>query len=141
VSTELHEAALDYVTRLKWPVFPISPGDKKPPLTSHGYLDATTDVEQIEAWWRKNPQANIATPTGVVFDVIDVEAGHLKLFLETLDPTAYARVRTPSGGLHLYVAVTGRRCQRLWFGDFKGKGGYVLLPPSRIKDAIYKGLD
>lgn len=144
MSTELHEAALDYATRLKWPVFPIFPGEKKPPLTVHGHLDATTDTERIEAWWQKYPEANIAAPTGVVFDVIDVEMEHLDVFLGTLDPTAYFRVRTPSGGLHLYVAVTGRRCQRLWFGDFKGKGGYVLLPPSQIKGSLYKsykGLD
>jgi hypothetical protein len=139
VNTELHDAAVDYATRLHWPVFPIFPGQKNP-LTRHGYLDATTDEKQIRAWWKAWPYANIGAPTGVVFDVIDVEAEHLDLFLQTLGPTVYSRVRTPGGGLHLYVAVTGRRCQRLWFGDFKGKGGYVLLPPSRIRDATYEGV-
>jgi hypothetical protein len=145
LSTELHDSALDYAKRLRWPLFPICPGSKRPLPGSHGYLDATTDVEQIEAWWRKTPEANIAAPTGVVFDVIDVEMAHLDAFLKWFgDPTNYPCVRTPSGGLHVYVAVTGKRCQRLWFGDFKGKGGYVLLPPSEIKHSLYhdyKGLE
>src|SRR5438067_1742187 len=144
MSTELHDAAVDYATRLKWPIFPVVPGAKNP-LTAHGYLDATTDVGQVEAWWKKTPHANIAAPTGVIFDVIDVEARHLADFLEgwqgsSTSPSSYPSVRTPGGGLHIYVAVTGHRCQRLWFGDFKGRGGYVLLPPSRIKDSIYEGL-
>lgn len=138
---ELLEAALDYATRLGWPVFPIFPG-KKNPMTVHGYLDATTDVDQIETWWRWTPQANIATPTGITFDVIDVEMEHLNAFLGEwtkagANPRHYSMVRTPSGGLHIYVAVTMKRCQRCWFGDLKGKGGYVLLPPSHIKGSLY----
>ena len=136
--------ALDYATRLHWPVFPIVPGQKNP-LTAHGHLDASIDKEQIEAWWGEWPTANIGSPTGLVFDVIDVEMEHLDAFLKSMDdPTAYPCVRTPSGGLHLFVAVTGMRCQRCWFGDFKGRGGYVLLPPSQVKGSLYhdyKGCD
>lgn len=41
------------------PVFPCVPGGKRP-LTEHGFHDATTDLDQIAAWWRQHPEANIA---------------------------------------------------------------------------------
>lgn len=40
------------------PVFPCVPGGKRP-LTEHGFHDATTEPDQIAAWWRQHPQANI----------------------------------------------------------------------------------
>jgi Bifunctional DNA primase/polymerase, N-terminal/Protein of unknown function (DUF3987) len=137
------DAALDYATRLGWPVFPTLPGDKKP-LTAHGYLDATTDVEQIKAWWRKTPKANIAIPTGVLFDVIDVEAANTGRF-EALckehgvNLDSFPRARSGRGGLHVYVAVTGLGSKIPGLGDLKGKGGYVVAPPSRLATTLGGG--
>lgn len=129
-------------------VFPCTPGGKTP-LTPHGFLDASTDPERIRRWWSNQPQANIATPTGradpptagVGSDVLDVDvradghgwdAFHALRRAGLLDGWTRA-VRTPSGGLHLhYPATTQRngslRGQHL---DFRGLGGYVLLPGSR----------
>ena len=42
------------------PMFPCVPGGKVP-LTSNGFLDATTDVDRVRAWWTQHPQANVAT--------------------------------------------------------------------------------
>ncbi len=40
------------------------------------------------------------------------------------------RVRTPRG-MHVYVFVDETpRCGKFQYGDIKGKGGYVLIPPS-----------
>src|SRR5690606_8197139 len=57
------KAALAYA-RQGWAVFPLKPGQKKPPLTTHGYKDATTDPEAIRAWWGKWPAANIGLACG-----------------------------------------------------------------------------
>jgi len=69
----LKAAALDYAAK-GVPVFPLIPNGKAP-LTSHGFLDATTDPTQIKAWWTKWPDANIGAPTGLpqTFTVLDID--------------------------------------------------------------------
>ena len=47
------EAALFYARRLGWPVLPVKPGQKAPPLTKNGSLDASTDEKQIYLWWER----------------------------------------------------------------------------------------
>src|SRR5690606_16591863 len=44
------------------PIFPAAPS--KAPLTPHGFRDASTDPEQISAWWQRWPDALVAVPTG-----------------------------------------------------------------------------
>src|SRR5262245_9841604 len=69
-------AALFYAKNLGWPVFPVKPKSKKPPLTSNGCLDATTDEKQIREWWKKWPEANVAVRTGIEFWALDVDPKH-----------------------------------------------------------------
>src|SRR5262249_32820192 len=40
-------------------IFPCVPRHKEP-LTPHGHLDATTDLDMIERWWGQRPDANVA---------------------------------------------------------------------------------
>ena len=68
--TTLLQAALRYA-ELGYPVFPCVPGGKAP-ATAHGFLDATTDAGQIEAWWTARPDANIGMPTAGLL-VVDVD--------------------------------------------------------------------
>ena len=47
-------------------------------------------------------------------------------------------VRTPSGGIHAYYPNVRGQEQRSWqvpsaHVDFRGDGGYVIAPPSRIE--------
>ena len=64
--------ALAYAAR-GWPVFPCQPGQKTP-ATRHGYRDATTDEQQITAWFGRNPHWNLAIATGAPGpDVLDVD--------------------------------------------------------------------
>ena len=64
--------ALAYAAR-GWPVFPCQAGQKIP-ATAHGHLDATTDPEQITAWFSRNPNWNLAIATGAPGpDVLDVD--------------------------------------------------------------------
>ena len=48
--------------RAGWPVFPCEPGAKHPFAGSHGFKDASTDLETVGRWWDIGTDANIAAP-------------------------------------------------------------------------------
>ncbi|MFX4288281.1 bifunctional DNA primase/polymerase [Zafaria sp. Z1313] len=128
------------------PVFPCVPGEKRP-LTQHGFHDATTDPDQISAWWGRWPTANIGIPTGPAsgVDVVDVdihgeESGFPALQRARragLIPAWAGLVRSPSGGLHIYFPADLEDGQSSWQAppahiDFRGAGGYIIAPPSGV---------
>src|SRR5262245_31385106 len=124
--------ALAYA-RLGWRVFPCA---GKKPLTTHGFKDATTDVQVIREWWTRRPDSNIAEATGewdFVLDRDDLDA------LADLERTHGAlldtwRVLTGGGGVHDRFAPdprVGCSSGALPDGiDVRGHGGYAILPPS-----------
>ncbi len=126
-------------------VFPCQPGGKAP-LTQRGFLDASRDVRQVAAWWRRWPEANIGLPTGAVsgVDVVDIDvheggtgfAGFERARQAGLVASWAWLVRTPSGGVHAYYPHGSE--QRSWslgtaHVDFRGEGGYVVAAPSRVR--------
>lgn len=129
------------------PVFPCVPGGKTP-LTHNGFHDATKDPDAITALWTRYPNANIATPTGAPgIDVLDVDvrpngsgwAAFNKAKRAGLLHGWLRPVETPSGGLHLHYPGTAQRngSIRGQHLDFRGDGGYVLLPPSLGQTKTY----
>ncbi len=54
------------------PVFPCVVEGKRP-LTRRGSLDASSDPEQVAAWWSRTPNANIGIPTGAPAGVVVVD--------------------------------------------------------------------
>jgi hypothetical protein len=147
-------AALDYAERgipvfpCHWPVASRGDGGScscgqldcsrpgKHPLTRRGHKDASTRADVIKGWWRRWPDANIAIPTGVRFDVLDIDgsAGEesLRQFARehgfSLDS---AIVRTGSGWHCLFSPTgSGSRVGLLDHVDYRGTGGYVITPPS-----------
>jgi hypothetical protein len=132
-------------------VFPCAPGGKRP-VTGRGFGDATTDVSRVEAWWARIPTANIGVPTGAVSGMVVVD-------VDVHGPVdgrlAFARaaraglvsgwgvlVGTPTGGMHAFFRADPHVEQRSWQVaaagvDFRGEGGYVIVPPSvRVIDAV-----
>lgn len=144
----LADAALRYAN-LGVPVFPCAPGGKQP-LTPNGFHDATPSARLVHAWWQRNPDANIGMPTGAITGVVVVD---IDVHGDECGFGAFERarsaghgdgwawlVRTPSGGLHAYYPATRNLEQRCWQAtsahvDFRGDGGYVIAPPSRIEVA------
>src|SRR5580704_11741394 len=101
-NSEMLEAALEYAAA-GFPVFPCIP-DGKAPLCTHGFKEATTEPEQITAWWTNHPDANIGTsPAAAGLIVLDVDRYKGGIDQELLDqlPHTYS-VLTPNGGEHLY---------------------------------------
>jgi hypothetical protein len=152
-----------------WPVFPITPGAKKPPIPKQWETRASTNPQLIRQWWRHTPYTiGIATgPAGLV--VIDLDtpkhdqptphqwatlgittgAGMLKALARargaTITPTY--TVATPSGGWHLYyttppgVALRNTHHQIGWLIDTRAAGGYVIAPGSPIPPSGYELID
>ena len=144
--TVLGQRALGYAAS-GVPVFPCVPGGKVP-LTPRGFHDATTDPVVITDWWTRHRQANVAAPTGApAFDVLDVDVRPTGSGWDALHEARAAglidgwvrAVQTPSGGLHLHYPGTGQRngTIRGRHVDFRGQGGYVLLPPSLGQTKAY----
>jgi putative DNA primase/helicase len=147
--TKLHRAARRYAEEYNCPVFPLGPRRKQPAIRSeeggHGYLDATTDLKQIDEWWKQDGQRNIGIPASVagmwdmVLDVDGYRNGDLSLKSlehrnEPLPPTR--QQRTGSGGescqkiFKTPYAVSNSAGEIAEGLDIRGTGGYIVVPPS-----------
>lgn len=104
-----HYAAAGY------PVLPVSPTSKRPTIEG-GFKSASTECDQIDAWWRKTPAALPGLATGLLW-VLDIDHptdGSQEAIAAILAPMGLARavwsagliVRTPRGGAHLYFGNT-----------------------------------
>ena len=132
------KAALFY-RGLGWSVIPCEARGKKPLVKWEPYQHEAATEEEIREWWSdKWPGANIAVVTGstsgvLVLDV-DGEAGAESM--KDLPPLGEApESRTGSGGAHHWFKHPGdgeyRNFTRGLPGlDFRGDGGYVIVPPS-----------
>ena len=118
----------------------------KHPRTMHGVKDATTDAEQVKAWWKKWPHANIGIAAGeksgiVVLD-IDVRHGGdttLRRCEEELGPLPKTvTATTGGGGRHLFFKYPDFPVRKDTAGkvfgsgvDVLSDGSIVVVPPSR----------
>jgi hypothetical protein len=146
----MRSAALAYAETGQ-PVFPASPkgSNVKHPVVSWR-TEASTDPERIRRWWASDPYA-IGLPTGVLFDVLDIDAkpGRPNGYsvLKMLDAMGMLSgvvhwVITPSGGCHAYFPTCGDMPNATYAKhgvDLRGEGGYVIAPPSYIETADYSG--
>ena len=150
------QAAQEYARRFGWAVFPChsikngqctcgkkdcgSPG--KHPRTLNGVKDASTALEQIEAWWTQWPDANVAIAGGAVSGglvILDIDPDHGGA--ESLDELIAEHGRLPDtpevltggGGRHLYFHSEQKIPNLVGVLpglDLRGDGGYVIAPRS-----------
>jgi hypothetical protein len=125
-----------------WPVFPCDwrPGDheKAPLLPSPGYHLATTDPEQIRAWWRRWPYAMIGAPVPDSAIVIDIDPrnggdiAELESLTGPLPSTLTAWSGRNDSGRHLYFLRPAGTLSstRLPDGIDLKANGYCIVPPS-----------
>lgn len=128
----LLEAALEYAKR-GWPVFPLKPRSKVP-IPWNGFKAATTDERKIRMWWLMTPDANIGLPTGIGFDVLDPDGEEGIAAIDAYAPhwKHTGPVVNTGRGWHMYLRPTGRGngAGLIPHVDFRGRGGYVVAPPS-----------
>ena len=126
-----------------------SPG--KHPRTARGSKDATVDIEQVRAWWRQWPDANVGIATGGSIFVADVDPRNggdqsLGALIDTNGPLSCNLMAiTNAGGFHLYFSIPPEvrigQCKLAQGIDIKGEGGIVLAPPSQGVKGPYRWLE
>lgn len=141
----LKESAMRYAQN-GFKVFPLAPQSKSKQVLKSWKEEATQDLNKIEQWWNQNPYYNIGLVTGGGLFVIDVDIKNNKNGFQSLQehgkelPTT-AKVKTPSGGIHLYYHAEKQISNKvnLYEGiDIRGEGGYVVAPPSMINYQAYQ---
>jgi hypothetical protein len=139
--------ALAYVEEFGWWLLPckwLEGTDRKQPLLTHGFRDASNDPEIIRSWWEKWPEALIGVSTGPSgLAVLDVDVKFEgKYGPDTLAALGHSLLcetwiaHTSSGGWHSYFfADLDDGCDipssegRLGPGlDVRGNSGYVIAP-------------
>jgi len=127
------------------PVFPCVPNEKRPAV-KRGFHDATTDLAQIDAWWGEADYNVAFSPEAAGLCVIDVEKDGINawemLCIENGESDTFT-VDTPGGGFHAYFrgslpGTVGRLAPRI---DTRGRGSYVLWPPSVVQGRLYAARD
>jgi hypothetical protein len=142
------DLALHYV-RQGWPVFPLAPGGKEPVVKGgHGCLDATLDLNRVEAWWREYPAANVGVATGrrsglLVVDVDPRKTTDWLASLNSMNLPPTFTVRTWSRGYHLYFRLPGKSAISIGADllpgiDWRGNGGYVVGAGSVVNGVTYE---
>jgi hypothetical protein len=146
--TKTLEVALKYREK-GFSVIPIKPPEKddkgedknkKPFIKWERFQNERPTEAQVREWFKKWPNARIAIVTGPIsdIDVIDIDSkdGEDKL-LEAVnnDPRVLntAMAESPRGGKHLYFKASGQgnAVGFLEEVDYRGKGGYIIAPPSQ----------
>ena len=97
---------LEFYSSMKYKIFACHMD--KSPATPHGFKDATVELNLIEKWWSKWPDANIGVATGSEsFIVLDLDLPDGPNNLEALKkkhgklPKTLTSI-TGSGGRHLF---------------------------------------
>ncbi|HEV2519110.1 MAG TPA: bifunctional DNA primase/polymerase [Thermoplasmata archaeon] len=124
-------AHLVRILHLGWEIFPVR---GKVPLTSNGFKGASKDPVRWLDWQKEFPGCGWAAPTGESngFDAVDADTPEGVADCEARLPLG-PRVRTGRGGMHFYLKHEGRArnwTKRIPGCDFRGEGGYVVLPGS-----------
>lgn len=147
--TAFADAALNLASR-GFHVFPSRPGTNLPAVKRWPEV-ATVDPDQVSAWWRRWPRANVSNctgRTGVVVIDLDGPAGidswrALQRRHGAVPDTLAVISPRAEGGIHLYFTAPGfyvrSTASQLGPGiDVRGTRGQAVLPPSVRPDGVYR---
>jgi len=132
------KAALKY-QELGMSVIPVGQ-DKKPLIKWEQYQYCRASKEQINAWWRRFPAANVAVVTGTISGivVIDIDKKHNRSSKE-FDFPATACARSANDGEHIFLKYPGEAVKSgsaiLGAGvDVRADAGYIIVDPSELSN-------
>ena len=143
------------LARLGFRIFPLRPNSKIPPAGLHWKEAASSDPEKaFKLWSNGHADCNIGIRTGQGLVVLDFDVRERTglVDLATMEalhdlPRSY-RVRTPSGGIHVYLSVGPEETYANAVGtvsgfpgmDVRADGGYVAGPYSVTPEGVYEPL-
>jgi hypothetical protein len=132
-----------YYGEIGMAVFPCSGKTPAIPKAAggRGFYDATTDLQQIQAFWQQYPAANIGYRTDAFHPTFDIDPRHdgdVTLFTleqahRPLPDTMRAISGGPDKGQHYYFTSTQPIPNKVHLGsgiDVQAEGAYIMLPPS-----------
>jgi hypothetical protein len=138
------DAALEYLDR-GWCVIPIK-GDKRPAIKWAEFQSRHPTPEEVEDWWTKWPDYDIALVTGEISGVVVVDCDNEEALEAAMEAGMQSPIRVQTKrGVHLYfehpkdgvrrgpragVNSRGSDWPKINGLDFRGDGSYALLPPS-----------
>jgi hypothetical protein len=137
----IRAAAHDYAAR-GWSVIPIEARGKRPCAAWLEFQQRVASADEIDAWFRRWPDANVGIVTGRESGLVVVDVDPRHGGLESLDglESEYGALpltteaATGGGGRHLYFAHPGpnvaNRVGAFPGVDLRGDGGCVVAPPS-----------
>ena len=130
------DAALDYRAQ-GMSVIPIRPKNKKPLIEWKEFQSRRAEESEIREWWQKTPDANIGMVTGKISgrSVIDIDTAEGGEALDEMVPDSWLTqmATTPRGGKHHHCEDAdgvGNNAGAIPGVDFRGEGGFVVMPPS-----------
>jgi hypothetical protein len=150
--SNLYSAALEYLDR-GWSLIPISIENKKPLIPWKAFQDSPPSLDQIEQWFHHGVATesgemvqvfNLGVATGAVSGIVVVDADNevASAYAEANGLASQIQVKT-TRGKHYYwrhpgssqrfankAGGVGHDWPKVKGLDFRGDGGYVLVPPS-----------
>lgn len=135
IDNECCNAALEYLER-GFSVIPVKRSDKKPYVKWEDFQKRLPTADEIESWWQKWPEANVAIITGDLSGLFVVDADGdvgIAYMTKNLPPTT---VYSKTGrGLHAFFRMPKNALLRNKVKispeiDVRGEGGYVVASPS-----------
>ena len=128
------EAALEY-RRAGVSVIPVPPGQKEPVIRWKEFQERLATEDEIRSWF-SNPDTGVGIITGPISGifVVDFDGDDGQSTLHNLGISSPI-VSLTGKGRHLFFKYPsddrGNTVRRLPGMDTRGKGGYVLAPPSK----------
>ena len=127
-------AALRYRS-MGYSVIPVKPRTKEAMIPWGEYQKRIPSEEEIQEWWRKNPEANVAIVLGKVSDLMTLEVDDMAAIKGKHIPVTPQAISGGRGLPHIYFKYTAgaknhkeHENGRELF-SIRCNGQYVLVPP------------
>lgn len=164
------DAALDYIKKRKWEVFPATWKKTGYSIQSRGFDNGapwgkTKSEAEVRKYWRRLPNANVGVPMGAGSGIFDIECdtveGHANLAKDGAASLTELEAKhgrlpatltfvSPTGSVHRLFKHPGGDV-RIRSGpldkdeypgvDIRGDGAMAVAPPSRTSRGTYRWLN